>query len=365
MNELLINDRVMRKLLPRIQATAEFLKKAAERNQHILIKFDGDGDGICSGLNMLKALRRVSHNKRISNYPGPSAVYRIEEALNDLNRAESTKETVFLFLDHAANEESVDALHLLKSYGARIVIIDHHPFSTKTKALAERMVSPMLVSKDGASYVTGLLAYEVAKRIAPEEADDALAWYALQADKSRFASKKEFMEPIAIEYLEFFRRNNSLEFYEKTLADSETVKESCHQAKEKIGQALTLAKRNAEYKKSRRFTSAVVRVAKCVPEGDYPSKSRLISEFQQLMEKKHENLVSLGVDSDSMSFRASKKALKNGFRASQIIRQLKDMFGTEIISGGGHDVAASLKANPSAIHAIVHEALALVEKPKK
>ncbi len=364
MKELLVEDAVLRKMLPQMEEAAAYLKKAAEQNQHILLKFDADGDGISAGLNLLKALRRVSNFKRISNYPSPSAVYKLEEALKDLNRADS-KETVFVLLDHGANEESVDSLQLLKSYGARIVIIDHHPFAAKAKELADVFVSPILYTGHGASYATGLLAYEIARRIASEEADEKLAWYALQADKSRFASKKQFEEPVAMDYLVHFKNDSPLEFYEKTLADPTTVKESFLQAQKKVGKALAIAERLAEYKACGKVTVALVRLDKCVPPKEYPSKSKLISEFQEEVQKKKPLLVSVGIAEDSVSFRASRKAYEKGFRASELIKELKKAFGAEVFSGGGHDVAASLRAQPAAVNAIVQESLQLIEKQTK
>lgn len=362
--ELLIDDAVTRKLVPQFKQAADFLKKAAHANSRIVLKFDGDGDGITSGLNLLAALRSVG-GKRVSNYQSPSAVYRLEEALRDLNRADG-KDTVFVLLDHGANAESVESLQLLKSYGVKLVIIDHHPFHPKAKELADVFVTPMLYADAGASYVTGLLAYEVARRISPQAADEKLAWFALQADKSRFAAKKEFIEPVALDYLVFFGGvDNSLEFYEKTLEDAGKVLLCYEQATHKLEHALELARRFAEYRQCGPFECAVVRLDKCVPRKDYPSKSKLVSEFQQRTEKTHAMLISLGVGEDSVSFRVSKKALEKGFKASLLVHELKAAFGAEILSGGGHDVAASVKANPSAINTIVSESLALIGKEKK
>ncbi len=370
MKELLIEDDVTRQMLPQFQACAAYLKKAGEGKEAILIKFDGDGDGITSGLNILNALRHLrgpgTGKKKagagISNYQSPSAVYKLEEALKDLNRT-GGRETLFILLDHGANDESLESLALLKSFGHKIVIIDHHPYAPKARELADVFVSPMLYTAQGASYATGLLAYEVARRMVPQEAQEELAWFALQADKSRFRKPEDLQEPIALDYLVHYGEDeNKLEFYENALSEPNTLRECFEQAEKKVRKALDTARRICEFKKCGPYTAGIFRMDKCVAKDDYPSKSKLISEFQQTVEKERPDLVSIGVAEDTVSFRASKKALADGFDASALIKELKKSFGSEIYSGGGHAVAASLKANPPAIHPIVADALKLMEK---
>ncbi len=357
MEKLLVDDLVMRKLLPNIRHCAEYLKKQAAAGREFFIKFDGDGDGICAGLLVFRALQ-ASGARHIASAQAPTAAFDAREAEKDLARVPNADKTVFVFLDHAANNESVGGMGMVREKAAGIAIVDHHPYSQEVKRMADAFVSPMLFVSQGASYNTGLLAYEVARRMDEASADERLAFYSMQTDKSVFAKKTDYAEPVALEYAAF-NSKRSIKYYDNLLGDAERLKEFHDAAVVKTEAALAQAEDAAEFKHAGRGTVALVHFEEVIKPSEYPSRSKIITEFQVRHERKHPVLVTLGLSPKHLGFRASKKAAEAGFDASKAIEELKREFGAAIKTGGGHAVAASLKAESAALPSIAREAVRL------
>jgi len=97
---------------------------------------------------------------------------------------------------------------------------------------------------------------------------------------------------------------------------------------------------------------------------EFPSKSLAINEIHNALEYADASLavVTVGFIRDSLSFRGSKPAGALGFKANDIIRRLKTQFGGAVRSGGGHELAASLRFDEDAGAKILEAA---VEESKK
>ncbi|MFH1106970.1 MAG: DHH family phosphoesterase [Candidatus Micrarchaeota archaeon] len=355
--KLLVDDPVMRKLLPAIGRCAQYLKGQAAAGRRFYVKFDGDGDGISAGILVYHALKACGA-VHIASVQAPTAAYDVREAEKDLRNANGPEDTVFVFLDHAANPESADGIALVRKTAAGVAFIDHHPYSPEIRRIADAFVSPMEFVEQGASYNTGLLAFEVARRMDAATADERLAFYSMQTDKSRFAKKTDFKEPVAIEYAAF-NHKRTLKYYDNLLADPERLKDFHEAAVEKTEAALEKAEDVADYRKSGRGVVALVHFEEIIRPTEYPSRSKIITEFQVRHEKGHPGLVTLGLSQKHLGFRASRRAVELGFDAAKVIGELKKEFGKAIRTGGGHSVAASLKAESEHLPAIAREAARL------
>lgn len=363
MENLLVDDACMRQLMPRLEALADHLANAANAGKSFGIRYHNDCDGICSGLAIYRALKAIADEPPIISIPSPSAVIRMEDALYDSNRFPDPRNTILLVLDHGANPESVASLKLLKSSGMEIALIDHHPHDARVEKIAKFFITPLLAGGNS-SHTVGLMCYELAKQMDERTADSNLAYYSLQADKSEFALKdKEFDEPIAIDYLATLEEQ-TLQFYDRTLKSKEKMQEAFLEAEEKMDGAMRLADNYTDVTDYGDYCVAIAKISKFLKKGEYPPRGKVMNEIIAKKERElgGRPLVCLGVIDDSISFRANKPVMGMGFDANKLIVELKSIFGSEILNGGGHSAAAALQANASAIPLIEKEILLLIGK---
>ena len=351
------NDKCLVELSGSFGQCASFLKEAAASKKQIVLRFHSDTDGICGALNVFRALKSVSPSSNIASFRAPYAVYDKDDSLSEIGSLKNLQDTVFVLIDHAANGESIDALALLKSYGIKIVIIDHHPFSENAKNLSDIFVSPFLFEGCGSSYTAGLLCYEIAKLIDENAADEKLAFYSLQSDKSRFAEKNFYKEAVAIDYLAICN-SEKLEFYEMALSDAKLMEESFLESKRSIYDAARIASKSRETKLWGSFAIMTVRLEKALDGRKYPSKGLLLNELHGSEDANVKRaLVSIGTARGSIAFRANDSALQMGFSANKLIQELKKEFPSDIIAGGGHDGAASLRVSEDSVALICEDAV--------
>ncbi|MEK6953384.1 MAG: DHH family phosphoesterase [Candidatus Micrarchaeota archaeon] len=363
MENLLVDDECMRQLKPKLEALSEHLTSAANSGKTFGIRYHNDCDGITSGLSVYRALKAIANEPLIVSIPSASAVYKMEDALYDMNRFPEPRNTIMLILDHGSNPESVASLKMLKSAGMEVIVIDHHPHDARVEKIAKFFITPLLAGGDS-SHTPGLICYELAKLMDEHTSNVNLAYFSMQADKSAFALKdKEFKEAIAIDYLANFEEL-SLQFYDKTLRNTEMMAEAYMQAKEKMENAMKLADNYTEVKDFGAYAVAISKVSKFLKKGEYPPRGKIMNEIIAKKERElgGKALVCLGEVDDSISFRANKPILAMGFDANKLITELKTIFGAEILNGGGHAPAAALQANASAIPAIEREIFLLIEK---
>ena len=352
------NDKCIVGLSNGFEKCASFLKEAAVSKKQVVLRFHSDTDGICGALNIFRALKSVSSSSsNIASFQAPYAVYDQNDALSEIGSLKNLQGAVFVLIDHAANSESTGAISLLKSYGAKIVIIDHHPFSEKARGLSDVFISPFLLDGCGSSYTAGLLCYEIAKLIDEKATDGKLALYSLQSDKSTFAEKSFYKEAAAIDYLAICN-SEKLEFYERALADAKLMDESFLESKRCISDAVRIASKSKDTKLWGSFAIMTVRLEKALEGVKYPSKGLLLNELHGSEERKLKRaLVSIGTARGSIAFRANDSALQKGFSANKLIQELKKEFPSDIIAGGGHDGAASLRVSEDSIALICEDAV--------
>ncbi len=61
-----VDQKVFAKLLPAIERAASAIKKAAAARRPILLRYNGDADGVSAGLAIMRALEKLgAYNKRI------------------------------------------------------------------------------------------------------------------------------------------------------------------------------------------------------------------------------------------------------------------------------------------------------------
>jgi len=351
----LIDDAVMRSLSKPFDECARRIRRAIFSFRPILIRYNGDADGICAGLALKRAIEPLLGNEvkqRLFFAQNNPAIYSQGDALRDVSiirmLPEQMGKPLMLLVDFAANSESVGALELHKGSGSELVIIDHHPFDPKAHTMLDCFVSPMTCNGTS-DYCTGLLAGEVAKRVHNADFEN-LQHIAMAGDKSRLGkpSEKNLQLAMALDFLAHYQKQTStLDFFDRSLKDAAFMESVYKQAIEKLKQSHELAKSLMKVKNlPNGFRLCKIRLGSAAKRGEFPTKGRVTGLVHDGLDAGADApLVTLGYGGRMISIRANTQARKRGFNASKLIELLKEDMKNAVESGGGHDVAASIKVN--------------------
>jgi len=355
---LLFEDEGLRKLIPSAKKCAQRIMRAAQELRPILLRHHDDGDGVCGGLCMraaikdyLKRCRLPSFNLQLKIVQTGSSIYSIADARQDAMEAGPVK-PLLLLVDFGSSDESQGARREALDSGFEIICIDHHPFQKKPEEAAE-LVSPFVFGLNS-DYCAGLLAYEVASAIA--EIPVEWAWTALKSDNSSFARKEFEKHAAAIDYLILDSpTSRPLDYYEELLSDEKGMENAFAVASAKVARATEKALQHAEVIDLGPGKALLVKVGKVLSKRiRYPSKGRLMNALHtKYSEKLDCPLVSIGYEGDKILLRANRKMAAAGFDANVIIQELKREMPSVVESGGGHNVAASMKVAPEKASEVV------------
>jgi RecJ-like exonuclease len=352
---MLLPGEVPQKLKPLVQEAARRIVAAARLNRAILVRFHNDGDGICGGL----ALASMIKPSRFSALQNSSAIYRVPDALRDISALRSGFLPLIVLADFGVNEESIESLQLVKAAGIEVLVIDHHPPSDVAISLVDYVVTPMKLG--GTShYTAGWLCCETAKAAGGSaEKLNALAAISLTADKSRLhkPTEDEEQKALVFDYLGTYTAfPNTLDFYDSVLNDRGLFLSIYGQAKEKLRLIAESARSYTSIKDISGFKVAVIQLDKLVKKHEFPSKGKACGTvFDSL--NKGEPLVAIGFGEKLINFRANTAAKERGFNATKLIASLKEEIKDGIESGGGHDVAASMRVSKGFNNIILEEIL--------
>ena len=359
----LFEDEGLRLLLPAAKKCGRRIMRAVQELRPVLLRYHDDGDGVCGALcihaavkNYLKRWRLPSFNSQLKAIQSSSSVYAVKDAQQDAIEAGPLKPLLIL-LDFGSSDESREARKEALASGFEIACIDHHPFQIEPKEATE-IVSPFAFGLNS-DYCAGLLAYEVASTIS--EVPSEWAWTALKSDNSRFARKEFEKQATSIDYLILESPTpRPLDYYEQLLSDTAAIENCFAVASAKVARAAEKALHYAEVVELGPGKALLVKVGKVLSKSvRYPSKGRLMNELHRKFSEKLDcPLASIGYEGDKIVLRANRKMAEAGFDANAIIQELKREMPAVIESGGGHNVAASMKVAPEKASEVVRVFLA-------
>ena len=353
--EPLLDDEVMRALAGPFDECARRIRRAVYSFRPMLIRYNGDADGICSGLALKRAIESLlgkEAGKELFFAQNNPAIYSQGDALRDVSVVRMMPgqhdRPLILLVDFAANSESLEGLELHRGAGSEVVIIDHHPFDLKVPALIDCFVSPMTCNGNS-NYCTGLLAGEVAKRVADVDVGE-LQRIAMAGDRSRLDEHSEgnLKLATALDFLAQYQKEvSTLEFFDRSLKDRAFMESVYKQALEKLKHAKEIAKEFVKVKELKNgFALCKIRLDAAAKKGEFPTKGKATGMVHdELAETAKGPLVTLGYGARMISIRANPEARRRGFDASRMIEELKAEMKNAVESGGGHDIAASIKVN--------------------
>ncbi|MBI4406803.1 hypothetical protein HY571_02725 [Candidatus Micrarchaeota archaeon] len=307
------------------------------KNRPVKIRYDGDADGVLSALILKKTFNPLSLRFQQSG----GAVYEEKDADEDANLPENT---LLILLDHGANLQSRANLCRTAEKGRiEIMAIDHHP--PAENHCIKHLVSPFAVKcKEPSSYNTGLLCFEIAKRLSPgiEKQLLPLCLYSMQADTSSFRSKEFFPEAVVVDYLaKRSKEPYGLEFYDKILKDKHLILELFREEQAIIKNALSRALKKCKAKQGK-YAVISCKVTGISKSRGYPPIGKLHNAVQSHFAEKGPT-ASLLYTNNKLSFRATHSAAELGFSANRVINALNETYEKHGFTGGGHDVAASTR----------------------
>ncbi|MFA6036432.1 MAG: DHH family phosphoesterase [Candidatus Micrarchaeia archaeon] len=351
----LVEDDVMSALAAPFDDAARRIRRAIFSFRPIMLRYNGDADGICAGLCIKRAIEHHigrDAKRRLFFAQNNPAVYSEGDALRDVSLLRMLPDQMgtplVILVDFAANSESLEAIELHKGAANELLIVDHHPFDPKMPVLAECFVSPMTCN--GTShYCTGLLAGEIAKRVAEVDIEE-FQKIAMAGDRSKLieADAEHLRIAQALDFLAIYQKAvSTLDFYDTSLQDKKFMDSVYEQSVTKMKHSADVAK---EFVKMREFQNGFIlckiRMDAAAKKGEFPTKGKTTGAVHdEFAANTDRPLVTLGYGERMISIRANPQALARGFNASKMIEALKADMSNSIESGGGHAVAASIKVN--------------------
>lgn len=369
---LLPGDPVLNSLQPMFEKAAALIRSAMKDSRPILMRFNNDADGICSGLSIYRAVLALSKEggydarKLLRDYQNNSAIYEFGDASGDvlLLRGISDLQPLIVLLDFGANSESVEGLKVAKGAGAQLLAIDHHPPNQEAVKMFEVFVSPWTIKGGTSDYCAGLISGEVATRLAPLEFT-RLQRIALAGDRSRLIvpSDDERNAALALDYLaDTVKPRNTLAVCDSVVSNANKLQSTYKLAISKLEQARASAKAVAKIRQlPNGFTLALADISKFLQKGEFPPRGKVTGALHDSLSTSIPGpLVTIGYGKDAINIRANAAARQAGLNSGAIINNLKSELPNAISSGGGHDVAASIRPNEGFTKIVLNEFVAKV-----
>jgi len=317
----------------------------------IMVRFHNDADGIVGGLAMKMLLGKIL------NFQNRGAIYTPMFAINDISLLHNTFKPMVILIDFGSADENKEGLTLLKSAGIETIIIDHHPYDEKPEV--DYYISPWECGGDS-QYPAGYITCELVMEFTDNDMIPKLRTISLAGDKSNLIhlSDDDKNKAIILDYLAVYSRfPNTLSFYESVLTDENILRSIGMMTDEKIGAIKKTAKHYVKEKKFDGLTLVLLHLDKLVKRQEFPSKSKAAGAVFEMYD---DSVILIGYGKKLITLRISHNAQKI-ITAREIIKEMKRLYPEGVISGGGHDGAASMRCDPVFTDIIVDEVVKLIE----
>ena len=156
----MIKSETLNKLEPKFIEAIDLIEKSIADKRPVLIRHHADCDGYCGGIAMQRAIlskmykvhRRESdlfyYFRRLPSkapyYDYTDVTKDISNFLNDAERFER-KKPLIIVIDNGSSNQDLLSLKKLKIYGAKVIVIDHHPNNPANDEFIDVHVNPFLV----------------------------------------------------------------------------------------------------------------------------------------------------------------------------------------------------------------------------
>jgi len=318
-----------------IENMAKALKFMSMVNPKSTIRFHNDADGISSALSISQIIGglKIQHN---------SAIYFNKDAFNDIPALKYDPYSAVVLLDCCTNEESLEALDLLKSAGINIIAIDHHPCNPKVRDMGI-ILNPWLEDpeEDASKFTTGYLCFEVAKLLGHDSSN--LVGISLAGDKSKIMeiTAKDRERALVFDFVASYSSyGNRLDFYKDLVNDSSLYNSILLKANEHIENVSSAISKSMKRESlGNGLLFITLDIDKVARKSEFPGRGKITSRALEM--ENNDNAVVVGYSEKSMILRVGNAAFERGLKANEIVKFLMAEYGPENTSGGGHAKAAA------------------------
>lgn len=375
--KFLIKSTVLEKLKPKIAQAVSYILQSVEAKRPIWIRHHADVDGYCAAVALERAVLPLVYQRHTrerdmfyyySRLPTKSPYYDYTDAtkdattfLNNMNRF-NIKAPLIILCDIGSSEQNIPAINKVDIYGAKVMVIDHHP---NYKNIDKEVMVQINPHEAGSTYdfSAGMLCAEIAKQLNNEaESMEYLAAVAGTGDK---VESKELEE-----YLSICKKNGydlqhikdvaeCLDYESFVLGFMESrdiVNDVLGLTPDKQRRLIKLIKRIADEKREFQLMSNIkyaeiehlgemviarLNIEKAKNSNSYPLKGCAIGILQRYLEEKHKKpVITIGISKEQLNFRCTRDI--KGFDVNEIITLLKKEMPYAQIDGGGHRTAGSI-----------------------
>ncbi|MFH1439745.1 MAG: DHH family phosphoesterase [Candidatus Woesearchaeota archaeon] len=392
--EFMVKSNVLERLRPRINKAISLIKQAIEAKRPIWIRHHSDVDGYCAGVAIERAILPLIYDRHTkerdtfysyARMPSKAPYYDYTDATKDLtnfmnrmNKFEA-KAPMIIICDNGSSEQDIMAIKKVRIYGAKVIVIDHHPLCDEIDNITDAHINPHQI-KSVYDLSAGMLCAEIAKQINPEI--DQMEFFAAVAGFADKVKSKEFEQ-----YVELCKKKGGSQELIKDTAeclDFETFVLGFIESRDLINDILggdhnkqkklinlikpkanELKKQqletNKKYMKIEEKDNIIIcklPIDQVRSMGSFPPSGKTTGIIHDYIKEKYKNkfVISLGISNGQINFRCSNE-IKN-FDVNEIIALLKKKMPYAQIDGGGHRVAGSI----SFIEAAKEEVLDFVDE---
>jgi len=346
----LLKDEITERLWDSIKDAALELLCARKLGRNALLRFHGDADGISGAFALTGVLRCKAFQQN-------SAVYGIRDALRDISTVGQEGRALVILLDFASNDESQEAVGLLKAAGIKVLVIDHHP---PGQSPPENLLNPLMISPGTSRYTAGYLACEVAIACGMDaERGRELAKIACTGDKSDIIehTDEDRKKAMVLDYLAaHISFGNNLDFYRKVMGNKSLFASIAQQAKESIEEAADKAMAKMKKTTEDGLEIAAFPLDGIVTKGEWPPAGKITTcIFERL--SRDSPLFCIGYTENSLIMRLNAAAAEKGLSANELARSIRESMEDFVVGGGGHDRAGAIRVKSGFARDVLNELL--------
>ncbi|MBR9677066.1 hypothetical protein GOV04_02905 [Candidatus Woesearchaeota archaeon] len=388
----IIKSKNIEKLQPAIIKAASEIKKAIQEKRKIYLRHHADTDGYSAAIVLERAILPLIENKQtrerdVYNYyrrlPSKAPYYDYSDATKDLTnyladiKRFDHKTPLILIVDNGSTDSDLLGLKKITTYGAKVIVIDHHPAHPKVNDYLIAHVNQHLIGVEN-DFSASMLASEVAYELNPKIENPALlAAIGGIGDRIKSSELNDYIK----------KSNNSKEFIEiladcvdfeahtlgfsdsRTLVNdlfgadkkkqSELISVMSDEMKRRKLTAFELAKTITKTQNTKNAIIATVDNSQVSERGAYPGVGKTTGMlFDWLKHEKQKPVIVISHNESMITLRSS----HDKFKANKIIKKLQDTLPKGLISGGGHDVAASIRFSPLIKKEVLEKVIAYAKK---
>ncbi|MCS7121220.1 MAG: DHH family phosphoesterase [Archaeoglobaceae archaeon] len=366
----LIKSEVLERMKEDMILVAKELKKAIYESRPIIIRHHWDSDGTCGGVALEKALMDLVEKvhgdneekyylvkRRVSRAP----FYELEDVLRDLDESLEDVEKfgdkipVVVLVDNGSGREDIPAIRQFLTFGADVVVIDHHyPDSEVDKYLLYH-INPYKVGGDS-NYTAGVMCVEIARMVSDLDLKH-LAAVSVVGDRASGEvekyveisglSREELQDIVlAVEFESFHLRFRSastiiheLLGFGKKDRQKKLIEILSSCAKQAIEEQVSIVVESLKVQVlPNGVTLAVIDVENYAKKFTFPPPGKLTGEVHDRLKKRYQKIVTIGYGPDFAIIRSDGVEIN----VPKLVYELKN----EVIAGvdgGGHLNVGSIK----------------------